>query len=170
MLTNILPHIVCANMETAEEQHNFYLADRDRAQWQVTHSRLHFTHFHVLQNRDPAIEGILTQKLITYLLPCSDKRKHEEFEHHFSDHMSNIFLDESVHMLMVMLVLFDSQDVDEGVRKVHYTSLNMLRGYLEAHNSTPEFEFHRILKCVKDVPHITERRARLVASFRTPTR
>ena len=118
------------------------------------------------QDRDPAIEGILIQKMINYLLPCSDKKKLEDFGQHFSDHVSKLFLDESVHMLMVMLVLFDSQDVDDGVRKVHYTSLNMLRGYLEAHNSNPEFEFHRILYCVKDVPRITARRARLVASFR----
>ena len=120
-----------------------------------------------MQERASGIEGVSSQNLVHYL-PCSDKNKLLEFESTVKSHRSKLFIDDSVHMLMVMLVLFDSQDVDESVRKVHYTSLNMLRGYLEAHTKNPECEFLRILNCVKDVPRITLMRIQMIANLRAP--
>ena len=120
-----------------------------------------------LQERASGIEGVSSQNMID-ILPCSDKTKLDAFKSTVKLHQSKLFIDDMVHMLMVMLVLFDSQDVDENVRKVHYTSLNMLRGYLEAHTKNPEMEFLSILNCVKDVPRITLMRIQMIADFKVP--
>jgi hypothetical protein len=85
-------------------------------------------------------------------LPCSNKSK-KDMERSMR-HVGPIVTDHTVHMLMVAMVLFDSQDTDVAVRRAHSVSINMLRGYLEANSSFPEMELHRVLQSVKDVPSI----------------
>ena len=48
-------------------------------------------------------------------LPCSDQTRLKLVEL-MSGHKGKIFTDLNVHMLMVCLILFDSQDVDKSIR------------------------------------------------------
>ena len=48
-------------------------------------------------------------------LPCSDQTRLKLVEL-MSGHKGKIFTDLYVHMLMVCLILFDSQDVDKSIR------------------------------------------------------
>ena len=68
----------------------------------------------------------------------------------------SLFVDRSIHMLMVALVLFDSQDIDERARRFHDVALNMLRGYLQMHRDLPEEDLQKIFRCLKDLPQIAE--------------
>jgi len=142
---NVLPYIVAFNQRTADEQLNFMLADDDRKQW---------------QERDLNIEGVTSQTMLEYL-PCSDKTRSKLLDL-MNSHKGHIFTDLSVHMLMVCLILFDSQDDDSSIRRVHDTSVNMLRGYLEVHSSQPEWDFKKVLTCVKDLPSISNARNKLL--------
>ena len=67
-----------------------------------------------------------------------------------------MFTDYNVHMLMVMLALFDSDDSDESIRRQHSTLLHMLQGHIRAHSTNPEWELAQVLNCVKDLPRLTE--------------
>ena len=66
------------------------------------------------QERDISIEGVTSQTMLEYL-PCPDKTRNKLLEL-MNSHKGNIFTDLSVHMLMVYLILFDSQDVDSNIR------------------------------------------------------
>jgi len=142
---NVLPYIVAFNQRTADEQLNFMLADDDRKQW---------------QERDRNIEGVTSQTMLEYL-PCSDKTRSKLLEL-MNSHKGHIFTDLSVHMLMVYLLIFDSQDDDSSIRRVHDTSVNMLRGYLEVHSSQPEWDFKKVLNCVKALPSMSNARNKLM--------
>jgi len=142
---NVLPYIVAFNQRTADEQLNFMLADDDRKQW---------------QDRDSNIEGVTSQTMLEYL-PCPDKTRGKLLDL-MNCHKGHIFTDLSVHMLMVCLILFDSQDDDSSIRRVHDTSVNMLRGYLEVHSCQPEWDFKKVLTCVKDLPSISNARNKLM--------
>ena len=66
------------------------------------------------QERDRNIEGVTSQTMLEYL-PCSDKTRNKLLEL-MNSHKGHIFTDLSVHMLMVCLLLFDSQDDDSSIR------------------------------------------------------
>ena len=64
--------------------------------------------------RDRDIEGVTSQTMLEFL-PCSDKTRLKLVQL-MSGHKGKIFTDLYVHMLMVCLILFDSQDVDKSIR------------------------------------------------------
>ena len=66
------------------------------------------------QARDRDIEGVTSQTMLEFL-PCSDQTRLKLVEL-MSGHKGKIFTDLYVHMLMVCLILFDSQDVDKSIR------------------------------------------------------
>ena len=66
------------------------------------------------QERDRNIEGVTSQTMLEYL-PCSDKTRSKLLEL-MNSHKGHIFTDLSVHMLMVYLLIFDSQDDDSSIR------------------------------------------------------
>ena len=66
------------------------------------------------QARDRDIEGVTSQTMLEFL-PCSDQTRLKLVEL-MSGHKGKIFTDPYVHMLMVCLILFDSQDVDKSIR------------------------------------------------------
>ena len=66
------------------------------------------------QERDLNIEGVTSQTMLEYL-PCSDKTRSKLLDL-MNSHKGHIFTDLSVHMLMVCLILFDSQDDDSSIR------------------------------------------------------
>ena len=66
------------------------------------------------QEREQNIEGVTSQTMLEYL-PCSDKTRSKLLEL-MNSHKGHIFTDLSVHMLMVCLLLFDSQDDDSSIR------------------------------------------------------
>ena len=112
-----------------------------------------------LQNRDSSIQPITSQAMLSHI-PCSDQAKLDVKEV-MLQHRNTIFTDLSVHMLMATLVMFDSQDCDATVRRVHEAGVNMLRGHLQAQSCQPEFDLQVVLRCVKDMPHITATRNKL---------
>ena len=66
------------------------------------------------QARDRDIEGVTSQTMLEFL-PCSDETRLKLVEL-MNSHKGKIFTDLYVHMLMVCLILFDSQDVDKSIR------------------------------------------------------
>ena len=57
----------------------------------------------------------MTSQTMLEFLPCSDQTRLRLVEL-MSGHKGKIFTDPYVHMLMVCLILFDSQDVDKSIR------------------------------------------------------
>jgi hypothetical protein len=114
----------------------------------------------LFQARDPLIHGVTFQDMLAKFMPCSDKTKKNMIQS--MGQLGTIVSDDTVHMLMVALVLFDSQDIDMTVRWAHNVTINMLRGYLEANTSYPEMELQTVLKSVKDVPLISAARNKLL--------
>ena len=74
---------------------------------------------------------------------------------------SNIFTDMSVHLMMMMLVIFDSQDRDPHVRRVHRVAQDMLQRYLRMVSKQPAFDLQLVNTCVTMVPAITHQLARV---------
>ena len=66
------------------------------------------------QERDQNIKGVTSQTMLEYL-PCSEKTRSKILEL-MNTHKGQIFTDLTVHMLMVCLLLFDSQDDDSSIR------------------------------------------------------
>ena len=95
-------------------------------------------------------------------MPCSDTVK-QTILSQMNDHNSPVLTDKTVHMIMVALVLFDSQDSDIEVRKVHKTTCTMLQGYLNSHSNQLEQGFQTVLKCVKALPTISKTRNQMMA-------
>ena len=71
-------------------------------------------------------------------------------------YLDEVFTDEAVHMLMILLIVFDCKDTDERVRKVHTEALDLLHRHLRnqwglaIYNS----KVKRVLECVTDLPKI----------------
>ena len=95
-------------------------------------------------------------------MPCSDTVK-QTILSQMMEHNSPVLTDKTVHMIMVALVLFDDQDQNIEVRKVHKTTCTMLQGYLNSHSNQPEQEFRTVLKCVKALPTICKTRNQMMA-------
>merc|ERR1712130_865088 len=75
---------------------------------------------------------------------------------------SPVFTDLKVHMLMVVLALFHSEDQDESVRRIHEVALAMLRSYLRANHGEADYSTARILRCVCDLPAIQRLRNKMI--------
>ena len=109
----------------------------------------------MLQARDPSIKAVRQAgKTILKQLPFSEEAKLELMKID-ERHMGSVFSDDSVHMLMVILTLFDDNDVEKSVRMVHEVALNMLWGYLQNHSNQPDHDLNIVLKTVKDLPYIS---------------
>ena len=71
-------------------------------------------------------------------------------------YLDEVFTDEAVHMLMILLIVFDCKDTDERVRKVHIEALDLLHRHLRNQwgLATYESKVKRVLECVTDLPKI----------------
>ena len=71
-------------------------------------------------------------------------------------HLDAVFTDDAVHMLMILLIVFDGEDKDERVRKVHTEALDMLHRHLRNQWGLANYEskVKRVLECVNDLPKI----------------
>ena len=79
-----------------------------------------------------------------------------EFKFAFQVHFDPVFLDEAVHMLMIVLITFDCNDKDEGVRKVHSLGLDMLYKHIRNQYglAISYSKVKQVVECVKDLPKI----------------
>ena len=71
-------------------------------------------------------------------------------------HSDPIFTDEAVHMLMVLLIVFDSNSEEKAVRKVHGVALDMLNKHLRNQwgAAVSYSKVKRVVECVADLPKI----------------
>ena len=71
-------------------------------------------------------------------------------------HSDPIFTDEAVHMLMVLLVVFDGNSEEKAVRKVHGVALDMLNKHLRSQwgVAVTYSKVKRVVECVADLPKI----------------
>ena len=67
-------------------------------------------------------------------------------------HLDAVFTDDAVHMLMILLIVFDGEDKDERVRKVHTEALDMLHRHLRNQwGLVYDSKVNRVLECVTDL-------------------
>ena len=147
-LTNILPWIVNMNNKTPDDETRFCNGSQDLVQW---------------KERDHGVEGIKAIELVGMLVPNSPDAKiaFKDLTQMLSIHKSNIFLDMSVHLLMVVLVIFDSKDADPHIRHVHKVAVDMLQRHLKMVSRQPAVDLHLVNSCVAMVPAITTQLARV---------
>ena len=71
-------------------------------------------------------------------------------------HCDPIFTDEAVHMLMVLLIVFDGNSEEKAVRKVHRVALDMLNKHLRNQwgVAVSYTKVKRVVECVADLPKI----------------
>ena len=71
-------------------------------------------------------------------------------------HCDPIFTDEAVHMLMILLIVFNGEDKEEVVRKVHDVALDMLNRHLRNQwgLAISYSKVKRVVECVSDLPKI----------------
>ena len=71
-------------------------------------------------------------------------------------YLDEVFRDEAVHMLMILLIIFDGEDMDERVRKVHTEALDMLHRHLRNQWGLAMYDskVKLVLECVNDLPKI----------------
>ena len=119
----------------------------------------------LLQARDPLIKAVRQAgQAILKQLPFPEPAKLELMKID-KRHMGAVFSDDSVHMLMVILTLFDDNDSEKLVRMVHEVALNMLWGYLQNNSNKPEDDRNIVLKTVKDLPYISRMKKKVVAEI-----
>lgn len=147
-LTNILPWFVNLSSRGSEEECKFTQGHQDMVQW---------------KERDQGVEGIRALELVGMLVPnCSDARTaFKDLTEMLVVHKSNIFVDMSVHLLMVVLVIFDSKDADPHIRHVHKVAADMLQRHLKMVSQQPAVDLHLVRSCVAAVPAITAQLARV---------
>ena len=118
----------------------------------------------LLQARDPSIKAVRQAgRTILKQLPLSAGKL--ELMKLDERHQGSMFSDDSVHMLMVVLTLFDDNDSDKSVRTVHEVALNMLRGYLQNHSNQPDHDLNIVLKTVKDLPYVYRMKKKVLAEI-----
>jgi len=76
-------------------------------------------------------------------------------------HRSSVFTDMSVHLMMMMLVIFDSQDREPHVRRVHRVVMDMLQRYLRMVSQQPAQDLQLVTSCMAVVPAISHQLARV---------
>ena len=71
-------------------------------------------------------------------------------------HRDPIFTDEAVHMLMIILIVFDGNNEVKVVRKVHGVALDMLNRHLRSQwgVAVSYSKVKRVVECVTDLPKI----------------
>ena len=71
-------------------------------------------------------------------------------------HRDPIFTDEAVHMLMILLIVFDGNSEEKLVRKVHGMALDMLNRHLRNQwgLAVSYSKVKQVVECVKDLPKI----------------
>ena len=71
-------------------------------------------------------------------------------------HGDPIFTDEAVHMLMILLIVFDGNSEERVVRKIHGVALDMLDRHLrnEWGVAVSYSKVKRVVECVTDLPKI----------------
>ena len=101
--------------------------------------------------------------MVSWLVPNTPEAK--AAFHHLLEmvgvHRSTIFTDMSVHLMLMMLVIFDSQDRDAHVRRVHMVVLDMLQRYLRMVSQQPVKDLQLVTSCMSLVPAISNQLARV---------
>ena len=70
---------------------------------------------------------------------------------------TSLFTNHVVHMLVVALTIFSSDDVDRNVRDVHAVAESMLRTHLSS-----EVEVVKVLRCVSHLARMVELKQRMM--------
>jgi len=150
-IVQMLASLTIFNLAHADKCVDFLLSDNDKRQWKIeANSEL----------RWPLYETMLEKT------PGSLKTKQEMMQR-VKRHRSLIFTDLTVHMIMVLLLLFPADDHDAKVRSVHSVALNMLRGHLQnLGHPQQELAVQKVLSCVHDLPGLTDIRNRLLSEGR----
>jgi len=78
-----------------------------------------------------------------------------------------ILTDRSVHMLMSLLCLFDSEDREEHVRRFHRSVLGLLRGHIYKTYQNPQFHLEKVMESVKSLPTLAALRRKLLTEAAT---
>jgi len=141
----ILTLIMLANLSGTTNLASFLLSNEDMKQWQEEASGTEW----------PSYKTVLMEA------PASKETKLAMINQ-MSAHINPVFTDRSVHMMMVVLALFHSDDQDESVRRVHEVALAMLRSYLRANHGEADKSTGKILRCVSDLPTIMRLRNRII--------
>ena len=82
----------------------------------------------------------------------------KRFKFQFSQvHRDPIFTDEAVHMLMILLIVFDGNSEERVVRKIHGVALDMLNKHLRNQwgVAVSYSKVKRVVECVADLPKIS---------------
>jgi len=141
----ILTLIMLANLSGTNNLTSFLLSTEDMKQWQEEASGTEW----------PCYKTVLRDA------PASQETR-LELINKMSTHVNPVFTDRSVHMMMVVLALFHSEDQDESVRRIHEVALAMLRSYLRANHGEADYSTARILRCVSDLPAIMRLRNKMI--------
>lgn len=149
-MVQMLASLTIFNLAHADKCVDFLLSESDKKQWQMeTSSQLRWPLYETMVEKTPGSRQT-KQKMMEVV-----KR-----------HRSIIFTDLTVHMLMVLLVLFPADDQEAKVRAVHCVALNMLRGHLRALGHSEELALGKVLSCLYDLPGLTQLRGRLLSEGR----
>merc|ERR1712126_82529 len=70
---------------------------------------------------------------------------------------TSLFTNHVVHMLVVALTIFSSDDADKNVRDVHAVAESMLRTHLSS-----EEDVEKVLRCVSLLPKMVELKQRMM--------
>ena len=73
-----------------------------------------------------------------------------------SEHTGSVFTDRVVHMLMVVLILFDADDSEEMSRNVQGVTLGILKRHLALKSESPDADYGKVLRCVQALPEIAK--------------
>jgi len=141
----ILTLIMLANLSGTDNLASFLLSNEDMKQWKEEASGTEWPNY----------------KTVLMDVPCSDETK-QAMINRMATHVNPVFTDRSVHMMMVVLALFHSEDSDESVRRIHEVALAMLRSYLRANHGEADYSTTRILRCVSDLPAIMLLRNKMI--------
>lgn len=153
-LTNILPWTFNCNVASAEAESEFCNGLQDQAQWRA---------------RGPGVDNLGTEGLLELLVPATAEAAValQQFLHMLMVHKGSVFTDMSVHLMMMVLVVFDRADPCEQVRRVHRVAGDMLERYLRVVSRQPAADLHLVLACVAMVPTINNQLDRLFGTGQT---
>ena len=147
-LISALPWIFNWNVTSAEAKSEFCNGRQDQVQW---------------RERGLGVESVGAEALLAMLVPGSQgARGHLHLLlQMLMAHKSTIFTDLSVHMMMMLLVIFDREDPCEQVRRVHRVAGDMLQRHLRVVSGQPAADLHLVHTCLAMVPAINKQLARV---------
>jgi len=143
-MTGLLTWLTIFNLEPHQVPH-FVLSEADKRQWMETAGEVQWP----------------TSNRVLQFLPGSVETK-LEIAKHMKRHEAAILADRSVHMLISLLCLFDSEDKDEHVRNFHGTVLGLLRGHIYRSCQNPQFHLEKVMESVKSLPALAALRQKLL--------